>query len=242
MREIDRKDLSDYLEKTVHNLSAPLDAYPPAVLEAESLLVHIVDCLNHPEGFVASTKMFMFSHSAWRSALVLSISGANSHVTPVLRQSLEAAMYGYLFRFDAKYVKLWVERETSNTSKSKFRNSWSQRTKVLLRQSNLDLSNRIYKQLDDLIAFGGHPNFLSVETGFEVEEEQFGGDFQMSFSYLGDHDHRTVVLIQAAMVAEKVALLFAQSFPERARFMDFDNRLSSLGRKTLALIREGKAE
>lgn len=235
------RDLATYLEAARHNLNAPIEALPKGVTLADSIYEFTLDCLHEPK-WVGTAKMFLFAHSGWRQAVLVTMIGGSGHAAAILRQSLEASIYGYLFCRDTNYLDLWQRGEVDRKALTKFRNGAQKRAMKFLEEEDELLASRIRECLNDLISFGAHANFLSVELGIDIlhfDDEDAG---QMNYSYLGDGESRMLPFVLACKVAELSLLLFAVIYPDRARYMGYGERIQDLRLEVLRLIREWEQE
>jgi hypothetical protein len=194
----------------------------------------------HEPGRIDTAKMFLFAHSGWRQSILITMMGGTGHSPAVLRQSLETSLYGYLFHRDPIFAEYWHQREVDPAALNKFRNGAQKRAFALLSEQDEQLSKRIRKCLDDLVSFGAHANFLSVEPGvdFRFANDEVTGT--MNYHYLRCKDSRTIPYVLACRVAELSLLLFGAIYPERTRFMGFNEKLQNLRLEIMKLIAEFK--
>jgi hypothetical protein len=158
--------LTEYIENCRTNQFATF-ANKPAfklLLEIDDCFFKILDKPINPRPWFP----FQFihrSHSSWRAACGMVMSGQVQEANAMLRLSLETAAYGYYISTDSSIAEAWIKRNDWATELRDFKKKFQH---VTVKQKVIDDApklGRIFEQLyERTIDYGAHPN----ERGFSL--------------------------------------------------------------------------
>lgn len=225
LRELPQwKPLAEYLGNVQHNLTGPI---PAVVTYADDMLGHFLKNLHNSQG-LRSLSLFNYSYGSWRASTLLTLAGATPQVPTLHRHALEAALYGYLFKFDGEMKRLWERRHESNSIKSKFRNGGLPKAKKILSDKDPALSASIFDFYDHLIDFGGHPNVLALESLTEYVIEDGASHGGVVFQMLSGQEERVTANTHCVALAIMIASLARYVWPTRFDILGIQGRLDRI--------------
>ena len=136
-----------YLSSFRHNLGGPV---PEPLLEVDVLLSKMASAFDNI-GDPVPPQLFLIGFASWRAALSLALSGAAMQASPLLRHSLEAAIYAFLFVKDPEWQDVWRKREIDKAAKEKFRRSGLPCAKARLKKESNIAFEKFESTYDHLI-------------------------------------------------------------------------------------------
>ncbi|MEE9387893.1 MAG: hypothetical protein V3U96_04730 [Paracoccaceae bacterium] len=182
--------LSKYSEAFKSNLDGPI---PVFVGQLDGLLFEFLSSVPK-DGYFRALNLLHYGYANFRSAVLLTQGGAVAAVPSVLRNSLEASAYGFLFHHNKDWWDLWQKREQELNAKNKFRNSGLSNAKSALQKEDDTLLNQFNVLYETLISFGAHPNYFGVDeiVSYEplegdrvfVSFNQLAGELERERAYL----------------------------------------------------------
>lgn len=224
--------LDEYVSAVKHNLSGPL---PLCVYRFDQALEVFVSNLGN-SGNASSAKMFVLGFSSLRSAVAAALGGSTTQVPVLLRHSLEAGLYGFLFRFDADMLKDWEQREFSRGAKDRFRNGGLKSAKKVLKHKDEFCYERIFAHYENLITFGAHPNVFQVEGNITYTANLDDDHGVAHITILAGRDERLASFVSVCQSYELLAQLMKLVFPERFMILDIHRRLQEAAAATVDFI------
>jgi hypothetical protein len=214
--------LSSFLDDAFSNCLATFVRKKPVV----NILVDLDGCfqkigenlLNPPD--LIGALLLLRSHSAFRAASGLAMSGQVTETFPVLRTALEYGLYGLHISRNPDLGEIWYRRHDSEKAKNQVRQEFSIKSvKATLSHEDGELNSVVHELYDRLIDFGGHPNERAVTGNIEIQKDD--GNFDVQQVYLhGD----SLSLIHAIKTTAQVGLVCLELF----RFV-FGERYDILG-------------
>jgi len=198
-----------------------------ALAGIDALYSELIENLNqHPE-FVA--RFFLIrTHSSFRGAVRLCLSGQVAEAYMVLRGCLESALYGLYMAGDTRRQETWLRRHEDATSLARVKNEYSIRNLKLHLQSidprTHDITQRLY---DQTIDYGGHPNERVISTQITTEAIGSRDQFTAEYFLCGEVSHRLCLKCAAQIGICCIDILFTV-FRDRWRILGIDQRLDQI--------------
>jgi len=178
-------DLSAFVEQaqrnthaTFANLRKPYlalqtidDLFSAAHRELEGCERNFVSCL-----------LCLRTHSSFRGAARLAMSGQLPEAYALMRSCLENALYSVYVHDDEQRALVWLNRMESEGARRESRSLFTH-GKVIdhLRLLNDAVAQRASKLYDTAIDYGAHPNMASVLANVSVTETQESGRLDLSY-------------------------------------------------------------
>lgn len=181
-------------------------------------------------GNVSSLQMINLSWSSLRAATLVSRMGMVNQAYPVQRQALEALVYSLLFRFDASFHELWMNRHLDHKAKAKFRREHWRRAISVIEEQDTKMSEAIVELHQTLIDFGAHPNPISVGMMSEYRIDDGAEVGTVSYSMLLVQPYVDVAHVQTANVYLLLLDSLSLIWPDR---MEIEDVLEKAGRARL---------
>lgn len=155
------------------------------------------------------------SHSAFRAASQLAMSGQTAEVYAVLRLCLENGLYGFYLAKNPASHEIWLRRHDSEECKKRVRNEFTIR-RLLDAVEECDKSEAtIAEQLyEACIDYGAHPNERALIQRLEKQTTESNVQFQIIY-LTDDADIFRISLRAAARVGASVLGIFRLVFKER---------------------------
>jgi hypothetical protein len=222
--------LSKFLENAFSNSLATFVRKPTEFQRLSRLdqaFFRIADNLNETRAVVASL-LLMSSHSAFRSACGLAMSGSSTGTFPSLRQCLESSLYALHINQNQILGELWIHRYENDNSLKLVRKKFSYgKIKSTLKNNDQQLYTIISNLYERTIDFGGHPNERSITSSMTMTHDGQRTDFGLK--YLNDDplslDHN---MKSTAQVGLGSLCVFQHIFPERFQLLGIDTEIDQL--------------
>lgn len=174
--------------------------------------------------------MYMRSHSAFRAATRLVMSGQIPESYVLSRSCLEYSMYSHHISKSISAEKIWCERHDSEKSKSKSRQEfiWGNVVKSLKARDS-SLADKVSELYDGLIDHGAHPNEKAVTTALRVPITDKG--YNLSQVYLdGDKGNILIALRNTVSVGLYAMYIFRLIWKERFDIVGLTGLLDEISR------------
>jgi hypothetical protein len=240
------KSLDDYLrfcdEVTRGSLATP---------SREFELVRDVDALIREvwAGAVGAQPIPSFvslnAYYSFLAAVRSAISGQVSIIFPLVRAALESACYGLLVAKDEGLLRIWLDREKGPTELAACRRAFTPAVKTAANRFQAEqpqMANYIRDLYDASLAFGAHPNPLSVFHHLTVADE--GALWRVSFAAIYDEASFEVqrALLACAEYGLVVAFLTFQSFESHEDVAALNLRFNAVNERKFKAEEELVAE
>jgi hypothetical protein len=146
---------------------------------ASGILVKIDQCymrvgenLHHPSN-VLGALLFLRSHSAFRAACRLSMSGQVADAFPSMRTCLEYALYALHIVTNPATGEKWLRRHGDTQSHKICREEFKHSNIILsLRKHDQRLYSIVEQLYNTTIDFGAHPNERAITGSMEITEKE----------------------------------------------------------------------
>lgn len=222
--------LSKFLDDARHNMVATFANLRPqydALVTIDRLYCDIIDNLNPNLEFVPAFLLFR-THSSFRGAARLCLSGQVAEAYMVLRGCLESALYGLYVAGDTNRQEIWLQRHVDHASRQHVRNEFTT-AKVLNHLQTIDAKTHdIVRSLyEQTIDYGGHPDERAVLTQIKTESTGSRVDFTAEYFLCGDLPHQ-LSLKSAARIGICCLDIFYNVFRDRYRILSIDERLDEI--------------
>jgi len=224
--------LGKFLGDAHHNMVATFANLRPqydALAKIDQLYCDMIENLNQSPEFVAGF-LLIRTHSSFRGAVRLSLSGQVAEAYMVLRSCLESALYGLYVAGDTNRQEIWLRRHDDDASRRRVRNEFTIRN-VLNHLQTIDSKTHDIAQsfYDGTIDYGGHPNERAVSTQVKTETDGARVDFTAEYFLCGDLPHQ-VSLKSSAQIGICCLDIFYNVFRDRYRLLRIDERLDEIRR------------
>ena len=199
------------------------------LLHADQCFLRIGENLVNPPDMVAAW-LILRSHSAYRAACRLALSGQATDSFPSLRSCIEYALYALHVSRKPELGEVWLRRHDDDETKRLSNRSFQHVTVMeSLREFDADLHAIIGGLYDRTIDFGGHPNERAVTGSMTMTEES--GNTVMTQIYLhGDSLALDHVLKTTAQIGLGSLCIFQPIFKERFDLLGIRDVIDQLRR------------
>jgi hypothetical protein len=174
--------------------------------------------------------LYMRSHSAFRAAARLVMSGQIPESYVLSRSCLEYSAYSHHISKSIEAEKIWYERHVSKKSKSKNRNEFSWGNVLnTLKTSDSSLADQVSELYDGLIDYGAHPNEKAITTALRVSAT--AKDYKFVQVYLDvNKEHISVGLKNTVSVGLCALYIFRLIWKERFDIVGLTDLLDEINR------------
>lgn len=141
----------------------------------------IIDHLLNSNEFLASM-LLLRSHSAYRGACRMSLSGQVVEAFVLLRSCIESSLYALHINKNPHAAEKWIKRHESAVSLKDAKNEFKY-SKVINTLQLVDpaISKTTKLLYDRTIDFGGHPNERAITSSMKVIEKDGRTEFQQLY-------------------------------------------------------------
>lgn len=224
--------LGKFLGAAHHNAlatTANLRQQYDALATIDQLYSDMIENLSQSPEFVAGF-LLVRTHSSFRGAACLSLSGQVAEAYVVLRSCLESALYGLYVAGDPNRQEVWLRRHDDEASRQCVRREFTIRN-VLNHLQPIDSKTHDIAQslYDRTIDYGGHPNERAVSTQIETETDGSRASFTAEYFLCGDLAQQ-VSLKSCAQIGICCLDIFYNVFRDRYRLLGIDERLDEIRR------------
>jgi hypothetical protein len=225
--------LTDFHAQAFHNGFASYVQMRAAVnvlIDVDALFHKAAENLRNPPDFLGAM-LLLRSHSAYRAATRLAMSGEAPETFPLLRACLEYALYAVHINRNSGHGEIWLRRHDDDTARSKAKRNF-QHVAVMetLERADATLAGQVKTLYERSIDFGAHPNERAMTGSMHIEEVSDGKVF--SANYL-DADALVLahLLKTTAQVGVGALLMLSIVFRDRFRLLAIDLDLDRLKTK-----------
>ncbi|NQT11811.1 MAG: hypothetical protein HQ582_03625 [Planctomycetes bacterium] len=208
---------------TIANLRAQYDA----LATIDQMYCDMIENLNQSPEFVAGFFLIR-THSSFRGAARLCLSGEVAEAYMVLRSCLESALYGLYVADNTDRQEIWLRRHDDDVSLRRVKNEFTIRNVLSHLQSIDSKTHDIARSLyDRTIDYGGHPNERAVNTQIKTETHGSRAEFTAEYFLCGDLPHQ-LSLKSSAQIGICSLDIFYNVFRDRYRILGIDERLDQM--------------
>lgn len=224
--------ISEFIETARRNTLASFDNLRPIYEHlggVERVFRVLIDNASpSPDWF--AIPFLLRAHSAFLGALRLGLGGQVAETYPVLRTSLESALYGLHTARRPGAAEAWLRRDEDEAhhqaARSAFRISEVMKT---LESESRTTHGHVQALYDRTIEFGGHPNLQSIMSN--LRKTGHAEYDQLDLIYLtGDGPRLRLCLKTCAQTGLAALEVFRCVFPERFDLLGLSERLGMLKR------------
>ncbi len=229
-RSLGSDRLSRFIEDAYHNIFATSQNCRPqynTLAAIDQVFCDIIYNLSQSPEFVSGFFLFR-THSSFRGAARMSLSGQVAETYMVLRSCLESALYGLYVAGDVNRQLIWLRRHDDDARRRHFRNEFTIR-KVMDHLQSIDAKTHHIAQslYDRTIDYGGHPNVRAVNTQIKNESDGSRAEFTAEYFLCGDLPHQ-VSLKSSAQIGICSLDVFYNVFRDRYQILGIDTRLDEI--------------
>lgn len=154
-----REWLDDVYDNHRRNLSANAKFYERAG-RVDGLFQRLLKaCRLNLLAIEPSYFLFCRAHSAFLTAVALSLNGQLAEAHMVMRGCIEASLYALQVKRTPTLGQTWLERDHSADTRQAARRAFTARRALdRLRQERPDIAGHVQKLYEDTITYGAHPN------------------------------------------------------------------------------------
>ncbi len=216
--------LTDFHAQAFHNGLASYVHMRPAVnvlIEVDAVFHQAGENLRNPPDFLGAM-LLLRSHSAYRAATRLAMSGETPETFPLLRASLEYALYAVHINRNPGHGEIWLRRHDDDAARSRAKRTF-QHVAVMqtLERTDATLAGQVKNLYERSIDFGAHPNERAMTGSMTVEEVPDGKVFSAVYLH-GDPLVLSHVLKTTAQVGVGALLMLSIVFRDRFRLLTID--------------------
>ena len=229
--------LKDELSKFLDQATKKGVDTPGAVPDRYARLVEIDDAfmlvqqnLNYSDRWFVGL-MFLRSHSAFRAAVRLALSGQLPEAYAIMRGAIENAMYGLHFDRNYSSIDTWLQRnndpQTLKKAKDAFKYHTVKSTLSAVDKRTSELASRLY---DLAIDQGGHPNQRSLMGSLRIIESTEKTEVKVAY-LSGDRLGMEVCLKSVAETGICCLQIFGNAFEKRFAILGIPQLLAGIVRR-----------
>ena len=187
----------------------------------------VLDEWTSPHDWIAALLMIK-AHSAYRAAAGCAFAGQSAETHALLRLMLENAGYAIRINRTPELAEVWLKRQESDADRAKVQSQFKfSKIRKTLASLDVRLENIYFELYERAIAFGAHPNEMSVTSNLTIGEKD--NQKEMSLPYLiGDGISLDHSLRSLAQVGVCVLLIFQVIFQERFELLGDSSELIEL--------------
>jgi hypothetical protein len=222
--------LSEFIEDAHRNIFATFankKARYSRLSELDVCFDKIVSNLSNSSDLFAALLLFR-SHSAYRGACRLALSGQTVESYAVLRNCIEYSLYALHINRNPTLTEVWLRRhddkKSCQASKNEFRHSSVMGT---LQLTDANLHDKIKFLYERTIDFGAHPNERGVTGGMKKTDEINNNGYLQIYLH-GDSLALEHVLKTTAECGLGSLLVFRFIFAERFMLLGITEKMDSL--------------
>jgi hypothetical protein len=223
--------LTDFHTQAFHNsLASYVQMRRPAVdmlIDIDALFHQAAENLRNPPDFLGAM-LLLRSHSAYRAATRLAMSGEAPETFPLLRACLEYALYAVHINRNSGHGEIWLRRHDNEAARTRAKRTF-QHVAVMETLESVDatLAGQIKSLYERSIDFGAHPNERAMTGSMTIEEVSDGRVFSAVYLH-GDRLVLGHLLKTTAQVGVGALLLLSIVFRNRFTLLTIDMRLEAL--------------
>ena len=222
--------LSEFLDQAFRNTLATYVHKNPGFAQLshlDQIFLRIGENLVNPPDILAAV-LLLRSHSAYRAACRLSLSGQVTDSFPQLRACLEYALYALHISQNIGLGEIWLGRHDDETSRRTVRHKF-QYNRIM--KTLLKVDAALHSIIEDLyertVDFGAHPNERAVTGNMEMYEDkervEFNCIYLQSDSLALDHAIKTTAQIGLGSLC-----IFQHIFLQRFQLLGLENEIDQL--------------
>lgn len=192
--------------------------------------LRIGENLINPPDIIAAL-LILRSHSAFRGACRLSMSGQVPDAFPVLRACLEYALYALHINANPALGEVWVRRHDDAASLRRVRQDFTHAAVIAtLGAKDANLHSIIQQLYERSIDFGAHPNERAITGSMTIQREPGRVELQQIYLH-GDSLSLDHGLKTTAQVGLGSLCIFQHIFLERFRILGIQDMIDQLRRE-----------
>ncbi len=184
MTNLDRGDLSAYLDAAIASVKSARNASPDGLVFVQRVNNCFQNiCAKSFDSMPAfAATLCLHSHSMFLAGAFIALSGHSAAAYSIMRACLESALYSLHIAKHPELAAVWADRRQSREAQQMCRENFSA-GKVLATASvaNPRLGAIVREVYEELIAFGAHPNAVGVLKNFQVTEGPMGARLEMAY-------------------------------------------------------------
>lgn len=226
-------ELTRFITNAVENSFATFHKKKPefeVLLEIDSCYQLLIPNMhNRPE--VIPLMLMARSHSSYRGAVRLALSGQCSETFALLRSCLECALYALRMYKRPDLEEAWLRRHDDDSTIKIVKREFSYRAVIGSLEA---IDKKLAAQLDTLyqrcIDFGGHPNEMAVTSSMVANDLEKATEYLQVY-LSGDDMNLAHALKSTAQIGIGALYIFRQLFKERFDILGVTARIDPLRAK-----------
>lgn len=225
--------LSAFLDQAFNNTLASFvrkNERFQVLLRVDQNFLRIGENLVNPPDMIGAL-LLLRSHSAFRAACRLSMSGQVPDAFPVLRACLEYALYALHINANCALGEVWLRRHDDAASLRRVRQEFTH-TAVMatLQGKDRNLEPVIQQLYERSIDFGAHPNERAITGSMTIQREPGRVELQQIYLH-GDSLSLDHGLKTTAQIGLGSLCIFQHIFLERFRILGIQDVIDQLRRE-----------
>ena len=223
--------LTDFHTQAFTNsLASYVQMRRPAVdmlIDIDTLFHQAAENLRNPPDFLGAM-LLLRSHSAYRAATRLAMSGEAPETFPLLRTCLEYALYAVHINRNPGHGEVWLRRHDDEAARTRAKRAFRHVAVMeTLERVDATLAGQIKSLYERSIDFGAHPNERAMTGSMTTEEVSDGRVFSAVYLH-GDRLVLAHLLKTTAQVGVGALLMLSIVFRDRFALLAIDIRLEAL--------------
>lgn len=204
--------------------------------DIHNAFVRFTELLNNtPEYFCAI--FVLNAHSAFLAAVRLCLGCQLPEAFPLLRVSIESALYAHFLWRHPEYKDVWLDRMDNEESRTRVRQIFLvSRLMEELQSSNDRVHNNLKLAYDFTIDYGAHPNVEGVYYSVRKSEDPRTGNITIFRAILtNDRERVQNCISNIAFIGLSVLRTLQLIWQTRIQIMGFDRELNRIERSIQSL-------
>ena len=223
--------LTSFIDVAINNITATFyrdKTECPLIIEIDNIFLEIAEALDHPGDRIVESILLYRTHSSFRAACILAMSGMSPESFVQMRNCLENALYALHIYKNKGLDEIWLNRHTDEASlktvKNNFKISDVKETLKRTDKKNHEVASTLY---DRTIDFGAHPNEMASTSSAIMEENEDGIKLQQIYASGGNMQQRHAMKT-TAQVGLCSLLTLRHIFKERFDILGLTVKLDKL--------------
>ena len=225
--------LSKFIDDALANIFATFANKPAQyrhIVNIDSCFYKAASNLSNPTDLVAAF-LLVRSHSAYRAACRLALSGQATESYVILRSCLECAIYALHINKNPPLAELWLRRHDDDVSLRAMRNEFEHKKVIrTLEKTDPKLYDAVASLYERTIDFGAHPNERAITGSIEIRHGANSKEYLPIYLH-GDGLALEHALKMTAQCGLDSLLVFQCIYPERFALLGISENLHLLRQK-----------
>jgi hypothetical protein len=209
-----------------HNLFATIEQFPylwNCFMHLDKIVLRELETMQRMRdlSLVMPMMLLINAHAKIRIAFELACSAAVPEAHSILRDSIESAAHGHRLASDPQLLKLWLEKNDSESAKKVFSQEFEHEKATRLFDALPEL-HKLWKQFSE---FGSHVNINSILSRFEIKRADTDMEFRLNYTGVIDAKVFALVLFEIVLVFGEIEKVIFKLGKDR---LQLDHELTAM--------------